>query len=126
MIFGLRPGGHPRINALMSHPDTQNHERERAMTKRFNLEVDLDVEVGELGPLFKSILEDETELTVNITEETDVPVYNELPVPFAQEWANLHDKIENLIVRALAAGVEPKMLYGILGTDVDQLIWNHS
>lgn len=38
------------------------------INKRFMLEVSLDVEVGDLVPLFKTILEDETDLTVTITE----------------------------------------------------------
>jgi hypothetical protein len=65
-------------------------------------------------------------LQATVTADPDIDVYNDLPAPFDQLWANLHDKVENLIIAALAAGVRPEILSNMLISDVDQLIANHS
>lgn len=59
------------------------------------------------------------------TKGEDIDVYNELPAPFGQRWANLHDKMENFIVDAIEGGVNEEDLRATMLSDIDQLIANH-
>jgi hypothetical protein len=51
--------------------------------------------------------------------ESDTPVYNDLPAPFGQEYANLYTLIEDFINRALQSGIHADKLHLCLSTDVD-------
>jgi hypothetical protein len=72
----------------------------------------------EAGAVANSVATDSTEVNAE--------VYNELPAPFNQQWANLHAKLESLIVDAIEAGADEVQLRSILVSDVDQLLANHS
>jgi hypothetical protein len=82
--------------------------------KRFMLEVPLDVPAGDLASLFKYILEEETSLTVTVTELSDEPT------PVAPQDAGL----PALGTMAVCVKCGQEVVYKVdLSDDKDTLSW---